>query len=393
MGSKKRWLIGCGSLGLLLFSVLLFMIAFYFGNDDSPYDDRDLLISQSPIIRDADNASVFYRRAQLVGFDEATQEKVKQMLAGQRPWDTQFVEDLWRQNQSAMALFEEGLKRTQFDYPQERIPHIQQYSDLAQLRLAHLRSLIQHQHEEQALSEAFQLLRFSKQLNRGHLMGLGVAGVTKLLTMAELSTLFQQTRLSSEQIKPYIAKLQAFEDDGIEFSNVMKTDYVEKWQNVEKVLQGTKLGPFYYFGFHRHATKKLLAEHYRALIRNAQAPYWQHQSALLAKVDSSPLKPNFFGRYLLNTIANPGGADISVTCIHYPNAKLRVLETYIALKAYQQAHSRLPESLQALVPEILPSVPIDPFDGKPLKYDLKNRTLYSVSKADDLTLKRVEITF
>jgi hypothetical protein len=40
----------------------------------------------------------------------------------------------------------------------------------------------------------------------------------------------------------------------------------------------------------------------------------------------------------------------------------------IALKRYSLRHGRLPDTLDALVPEFLSSVPVDYMDGKPLKY-------------------------
>jgi hypothetical protein len=43
-------------------------------------------------------------------------------------------------------------------------------------------------------------------------------------------------------------------------------------------------------------------------------------------------------------------------------------ETAIALRLYRKEHGRYPENLSALVPRYLPSVPADPFDGKPLRY-------------------------
>ena len=46
----------------------------------------------------------------------------------------------------------------------------------------------------------------------------------------------------------------------------------------------------------------------------------------------------------------------------------RVAVAAVALKRFQLAHGKLPETLAALVPEFLPSVPIDPHDGKPLRY-------------------------
>ena len=55
----------------------------------------------------------------------------------------------------------------------------------------------------------------------------------------------------------------------------------------------------------------------------------------------------------------------------------------IALKRYSLRHGKLPATLDALVPEFLPSVPVDYMDGKPVKYRLNDEnafTLYSVGE-------------
>lgn len=46
----------------------------------------------------------------------------------------------------------------------------------------------------------------------------------------------------------------------------------------------------------------------------------------------------------------------------------RVVVTAIALKRFQLRHGKLPETLNELAPEFFRSVPIDPFDGKLLRY-------------------------
>jgi len=46
----------------------------------------------------------------------------------------------------------------------------------------------------------------------------------------------------------------------------------------------------------------------------------------------------------------------------------RVAVTAIAIKRFQIRHGREPATLNELTPEFLPAVPIDPYDGKPLKY-------------------------
>jgi hypothetical protein len=42
--------------------------------------------------------------------------------------------------------------------------------------------------------------------------------------------------------------------------------------------------------------------------------------------------------------------------------------TAIALKRYQLKHGSYPPDLNSLVPEFVPSVPLDPVDGRPLRY-------------------------
>jgi hypothetical protein len=46
----------------------------------------------------------------------------------------------------------------------------------------------------------------------------------------------------------------------------------------------------------------------------------------------------------------------------------RLVVTAIALKRFQSKHGKFPETLAGLSPEFLPAMPMDPNDGKPLKY-------------------------
>jgi hypothetical protein len=63
----------------------------------------------------------------------------------------------------------------------------------------------------------------------------------------------------------------------------------------------------------------------------------------------------------------------------------RVVITAIALKRFQLQNGIFPEKLSELTPEFLSSVPLDPIDGKPLRYK-KNSDgtflLYSIGDND-----------
>jgi hypothetical protein len=52
--------------------------------------------------------------------------------------------------------------------------------------------------------------------------------------------------------------------------------------------------------------------------------------------------------------------------------ELRLGAAAVALEQYRRAHdNRYPEALSALVPEYLPAIPVDPFQGRILAYQKK----------------------
>jgi hypothetical protein len=62
-------------------------------------------------------------------------------------------------------------------------------------------------------------------------------------------------------------------------------------------------------------------------------------------------------------------------------AQLRVAMTAVAIERWRIAHSgQVPETLADLVPSLLPATPVDPFDGKPLRFKrlAKGYVVYSI---------------
>jgi hypothetical protein len=50
------------------------------------------------------------------------------------------------------------------------------------------------------------------------------------------------------------------------------------------------------------------------------------------------------------------------------HAEVRCLIAALAAERYRRAHGRWPESLAQLTPQLLGEVPLDPYDGKPLRF-------------------------
>ena len=63
-------------------------------------------------------------------------------------------------------------------------------------------------------------------------------------------------------------------------------------------------------------------------------------------------------------------------------AQIRLARLALLVKAWRLDHSgELPDSLDQLIPAYMSALPIDPFDGEPLRYDKATRRLWSVSKS------------
>ena len=63
-------------------------------------------------------------------------------------------------------------------------------------------------------------------------------------------------------------------------------------------------------------------------------------------------------------------------------AQLEVAKTLVAVERHRLAHTSLPETLGQLVPDYLAEVPVDPFDGRPLRYRRTDQgfVVYSVGE-------------
>ena len=88
----------------------------------------------------------------------------------------------------------------------------------------------------------------------------------------------------------------------------------------------------------------------------------------------SVLSRNWLGaRFALNRL--------DLRCMYAPFFKHRFQSraaiAALACRSYRDRHGDWPEKLDDLVPEFLDKVPLDPFDGKPLRYDSKDRFIWT----------------
>jgi hypothetical protein len=127
-------------------------------------------------------------------------------------------------------------------------------------------------------------------------------------------------------------------------------------------------------------------EHFERFLRLVRMPIWERGDA----VDQLDIEWNEYAasRYLqakhpLETL-NPFWPRM-LFAVDRPNTERDAAITVIALHRYRLAHRSFPATLHELVPEFLPTLPLDPMDGKPLRYRLKvsGPVLYSIGADGD----------
>jgi hypothetical protein len=65
------------------------------------------------------------------------------------------------------------------------------------------------------------------------------------------------------------------------------------------------------------------------------------------------------------------------------NARIAAARLLYSLRRYRAVRGALPERLEDLVPEFAKELPIDPFDGKPLRYSKEEGIVWSVGEQPD----------
>lgn len=137
--------------------------------------------------------------------------------------------------------------------------------------------------------------------------------------------------------------------------------------------------------FQPNRTKLMFADVYRGMIANAGRTFanmkpLDEEASIGFKISGAKLllHPNAVGKVLC-AILLPS-LDKVIEGKYRTECGINAARIIAALNAHRKREGDLPDDLQALVPEYLPSVPIDPFDGKPFRYSASKGIVYSVGR-------------
>jgi len=207
-------------------------------------------------------------------------------------------------------------------------------------------------HPDAAVDWHLANIRMGTQVSHGavlqNLVGTGIIFVG----MGSLDSLIANAALSDESLREIIAGCLAAESSIPEWADTMKCEKEYTWELMRSGGLGGKFG-YFFLGARRGLNKSLeeVGTPLYILLAGQEA-----QDILHGK---HPKGEGLLAPVRLPWYAVVGRGDVS----------LRATRIRAAIALYQRENGKLPDNLDALCPKFLPTVPLDPFSGKPLRYE------------------------
>lgn len=369
--------------------------------DSAPPDDADLRIGYDPIPDDQNAFTYFNQAAEQLqwptGFNPLPD--LSELLKDDG-WDAQRALSVLAPNRGIFNLVEQGLACPSFQVPEitgpeTPLPYLEPWRNIARLGVARARLLFERGREAEAFEQALQVIRFGARVQegRGAYMNFCLGQNFKHWGLGEIRGMLGSTTLPPSALAPYIDSPAGYGINEEALADAFRVDYMTNCVGVDGMARGRyTLSDFYGLWAHPsdrfmflkpNKTKRMLAHGYRRLIASISEPwctsdtieyrdYFERKNLIAAYTSG-----NGKGLLLYNIMMLPPRVQ-QFKCLE--NCSAGATRILIALKCYKAEHGELPETLDELVPQYFESIPLDDFDGKPMKYSREKRVVYAVGK-------------
>jgi hypothetical protein len=333
-----------------------------------------------------------------------------EITAGNR-WDGPFVERVLKSNAEALALWEQGMAAPHFQTFEvktwtDEIPHVFLYLSFGNLAIVRARAAAKRGDYEAALADGLKLARFGHRIegDKGclieYLVGITVHGMGDGL----MRDMVSGCNLPPARLRHYAAELAKYPPDAQGFADAFRNEYIGQIEIVGGIARGEYspatlsqfMGPsggagsgqelfwaaFRAASFKPQATRRSFAEAARLRIENVAKPFKdlapEDPTIRDFRLGREAFSGNFLGRACCKMLLPAAYGAVEQKC--RANVELAATRILLALKAYKLEKGKLPATLAELAPEYLDSVPLDDYDGQPMRYNAAKRVVYSVGK-------------
>ena len=325
------------------------------------------------------------------------EERIWSMLQGEEAWDQAFAAAILEANRRILEQLDKALSAPRFEFeplPNTSAPitHLRGFMALSSIQRLKARLELEAGREARAVSETLKLIRLGHRAEEGKGCGFETAVAAEIASrgLEDLTDLVRRTGMGPDQLRPLLEELPRYHMTEEAFKESLKTEYSLTGRSLEE-LGVEKLADYYlmpgpsWFSrrlcFKPNATRRLYAEGFRAIRNELSAPPGKRE-----KVDFDALSGGRVGWFPGRNRVGRSLFQVAMPLMERQLLRSRVgrelrlsfLRVLIALKCHKLSKGSFPRSLEELVPEFLPEVPLDPYDGKPLRYSADEKILYSI---------------
>jgi len=392
----KRLAIGFSALIFLLCA--LAFVGFRWGLTPLPKPPEGVRIRPllAPIPRESlrpDNGAFYYMQAvDFLGGHQLSKEQKDQIEAlavGVFQGDTNAFEQTFAQIRPALDLIRKGSQAPTCQMPQlaeNDTTTLGLVRQLARLLIAEGKLAQRNGDSARALEDYFGAAKFASDSANGGPMVVRMVGDAILgMSMQAIRAWALQVPDSQEHLQNIITQIDRLNQQYPPFAETLRCELQYSKELVVNSMKLEKAGVSERISFNRQGLFSCSDAAFGELIQDADKPYWKSNAqGIIQKWDISKKSPWSWAlnrpipRILLEMLL-PTVQSIRVKAVR-ADLEFEATSVVCALKSYQSAHGAPPEQLADLVPTFLLSLPIDPFDGKPLRYrsDGTNWVIWSV---------------
>ena len=386
---KKKYFIMAASLATVLLLALFFL-----PRKPIPRNDGDLRFLR-PTVSSNENAFHLLEKAgEEIYWPESKESKG---ILDWNSWDAKQAGEILNENQKALGLIDAALLRPRFQAPEiqkigEEYAYLGNWKDIS--RVALLRSIASFREgkEQEALDSTLRVVRFGHQIEDcgGAYIHYLVGSAVKLLALTTLRDMIEHSTLSCDAMQFCRQELDQLFANQPGLTNTIKLEYqlqasmiddMGKNMGLTNTMMGSVARVFNKPFFNAEKTRQIFANDARIKLEAIPQRYSDILTNEMAistnkSVVNLVLSGNAIGNVLARMSLQAGDKFLSKKCRE--NVSVSATQILLALKCYKLKYDALPNSLNDLVPEFLPAVPMDDFDGKPLRYSKDKKTIYSV---------------
>jgi hypothetical protein len=392
----KKWFL---RIGLGIFLVLVLLYGFLMARSVIPatVNDKELQFPRASIPEGSNAFEILQTAGSHIWWPEKQDDQLYKLVRDTN-WDNALASTVLTSNREALADWDAAAKLPDFQVPEinfnDYLSYLADWKRVSQIAEVRENVLLHNGQDKDAFDKIMDHVHLGEQMQNAHgpLIDYLVGTAVRSMGLNQMQHWVGKTHLTPNQLKNYIRQLQFSPDEeGLAFANAIKAEYQYQITMVEMTCNGKmtnliaggyypRISPWWpVFNFSQ--TKALFAQGALKLVKAASHHYNE------ANVTDMESRPNLVSIYLsgnavgqiLYYMAIPAVIP-SLATKSKNDTQLQATRTILALRAYQLTHGNLPPDLDALVPEFLDEVPVDDFDGQPLRYSAERKIVYSVGQ-------------